>query len=206
MGYQERHQQQRSQPTSCSAILAISTAKIRETGLSLVWPSQTVGIPDRQPQLIEPDYENKTIGQVYAAATFVVFLHDRKSDYLQAATPWQALRSSPNAEEGMCPSWAFEFEKVNIEGDHSPRSMDFQHYVIHGVCAGSQIKEMSINCQLKNPHVLMVKGIVCSKVIQKTPNRTSTQGWRLYFSGARAGVFLLEASSAVPPGSHFEPK
>ena len=124
-------------------------------------------VPSNQLRLIEPDTANKTVAQVYAAATFITILNDRQLTYLSLATPWQSLNRYEKAVEGTCPSWAFKFDKVKFEEDRPQRSTDFSQQLITGVCAGpAQLSgELNITCQLNRvPHVLTVKGIVHSSV------------------------------------------
>jgi len=109
---------------------------------------QTTDIPKDQLRYIEPDYENRNVSQVYAAATFLIFLNDRDLGWLQFATPRQALAPPAEAkppkkpiENGDCPSWSFKFARVQdgaLEAT-STKSVDIGRMLIQGVWAGSAV-------------------------------------------------------------------
>jgi len=129
-------------------------------------------VPESHLRIIKPDYANKkTVSEVYAAATFMIFLNDRNVSYLEVVRPWQSLTPPPpefaskGVTVGACPSWAIKFEKLKSQEEIQQNSLEFYSFRIHGVFAGSKISEMTINAKLKQaPHVLTVKGIVFTTV------------------------------------------
>jgi hypothetical protein len=129
---------------------------------------QTTGIPDDQLDYIKPVYESKTVSEVYAAATFLVFLNDRTLGQLQFATPWQSLLPPPpnnGIENGDCPSWAFKFSRLHSLEASYTKSRDIHRNLIQGVFAGAAVGPQHFRCQLRRaPHVLTVKGMVFTTI------------------------------------------
>jgi hypothetical protein len=110
---------------------------------------QTIDVPKDQLRYIEPDYRYKNVSQVYAAATFLIFLNDRDLGWLQFATPWQALAPPVEVkppkepiENGDCPSWSFKFVRVQdgaLEAT-STKYVDIGRVLIQGAWAGSAVR------------------------------------------------------------------
>jgi hypothetical protein len=147
---------------------------------------QTTGILQDQLDYIEPVYENKTVSEVYAAATFLVFLNSRTLGQLQFVTPWQYLPPPPpnrGIENGDCQSWAFKFSRFHfLEASHT-KSRDIHRNLIQGVHAGAAIPQHFCYQLSRTPHILTVKGMFFAtialtgeKLARATMQRTQATG------------------------------